>query len=66
MGTDNTTPRVLEFTAEKWADAEAIVDGEVRLRPRGLRPPRGSGSLPRSESNQPAESLCLWTYMETR
>jgi HIP---CoA ligase len=31
MGTANTTPRVLELTAERWPDAEAIVDGDVRL-----------------------------------
>jgi HIP---CoA ligase len=31
MGTDNTTPRVLEITAEKWPDAEGIVDGDARI-----------------------------------
>jgi hypothetical protein len=59
MGTDNTTPRVLEITAEMWTDAEAIVDGEVRFTLSELCPPRGSESSQPSESNQPAESLCL-------
>jgi hypothetical protein len=30
MGTDATTARVLEITAEKWPDAEAFVDGAAR------------------------------------
>jgi acyl-CoA synthetase (AMP-forming)/AMP-acid ligase II len=37
MGTDNSTPRVLEITAEKWPDAEGIVDGDVRLTFQELR-----------------------------
>src|SRR5579864_6850567 len=31
MGTDDTTPRVLEVAAERWPDAEGVVDGDVRL-----------------------------------
>ncbi len=31
MGTDNTTTRIVELAAEEWPDAEAVVDGDVRL-----------------------------------
>ncbi len=36
MGSDNTTIRLLEIAAEKWPDAEALVDGDVRLTFAGL------------------------------
>jgi HIP---CoA ligase len=37
VGTHNTTIRILEMAAEKWPDAEALVDGDVRLTFSGLR-----------------------------
>jgi HIP---CoA ligase len=37
MGTHDTTIRILETAAEKWPDAEALVDGDVRLSFAGLR-----------------------------
>ena len=36
MGSDNTTIHLLETAAEKWPDAEALVDGDVRLTFAGL------------------------------
>jgi hypothetical protein len=66
MGTDNTTPRVLEFTAEKWPDAEAIVDG--RGPPDATRAaPTPAEWIAAALEVQPAGGvMCLWTYMETR
>jgi acyl-CoA synthetase (AMP-forming)/AMP-acid ligase II len=37
MGTENTTPGIIGAAAEKWPDAEAIVDGDVRISFAGLR-----------------------------
>jgi HIP---CoA ligase len=31
VGTDNTTTRIVELAAEKWPDAPAVVDGDLRL-----------------------------------